>query len=248
MLIDWMTVIAQIVNFFTLVWLLNRFLFKPVLRVVQERNQKIKKELEDAHKEKETAQQTKEALEKEKELFQQQKGLILIQAEKEAQEEKLKLMAEVQQEYHEQKKLLEKRLRQEQEELIESIQTGVAEEAFAIAKKTLQAVASASLEKEIGWLFLRKMKELSQEEIQALQAEIRQFPQSVSIRSAFPLPPEVKEEVGLLLRTIFGEAIPLSYEVNQEVLCGVQLVTVGHRVGWNIAEYISGMKESVCVR
>jgi len=36
-LIDWFTVIAQIINFLVLVYLLKRFLYGPIIRVIDER-------------------------------------------------------------------------------------------------------------------------------------------------------------------------------------------------------------------
>ena len=48
MSVNWFTVAAQIVNFLILVWLLKRFLYKPVLTVMNKRQQKIKDELEQA--------------------------------------------------------------------------------------------------------------------------------------------------------------------------------------------------------
>ena len=41
MLIDWFTVGAQVLNFLILVWLLKRFLYKPVLAAVDGREQRI---------------------------------------------------------------------------------------------------------------------------------------------------------------------------------------------------------------
>jgi len=46
--INWFTVIAQIVNFLILVWLLKRFLYKPVLKAIAEREQKIASRLDAA--------------------------------------------------------------------------------------------------------------------------------------------------------------------------------------------------------
>lgn len=37
MKINWFTVIAQVINFLILVWLLRRFLYKPVLNAIAER-------------------------------------------------------------------------------------------------------------------------------------------------------------------------------------------------------------------
>ena len=41
MLIDWFTVGAQVVNFLILVWLLRRFLYKPVLAAIDAREKKV---------------------------------------------------------------------------------------------------------------------------------------------------------------------------------------------------------------
>ena len=48
MLIDWFTVGAQALNFIILVWLLKRFLYKPILNAVDAREQRIAAELADA--------------------------------------------------------------------------------------------------------------------------------------------------------------------------------------------------------
>jgi len=41
MLIDWFTVGAQVINFAILVWLLKRFLYKPILAAVDAREARI---------------------------------------------------------------------------------------------------------------------------------------------------------------------------------------------------------------
>jgi F-type H+-transporting ATPase subunit b len=41
MLIDWFTVGAQALNFLILVWLLKRFLYKPILDAIDAREKRI---------------------------------------------------------------------------------------------------------------------------------------------------------------------------------------------------------------
>ncbi len=48
MLIDWFTVIAQILNFLILVWLLKHFLYKPILNAIDAREKKVADELANA--------------------------------------------------------------------------------------------------------------------------------------------------------------------------------------------------------
>ena len=45
MLIDWFTIIAQALNFLILAWLLKRFLYRPVLNALDEREKLIASEL-----------------------------------------------------------------------------------------------------------------------------------------------------------------------------------------------------------
>ena len=48
MLIDWFTVGAQVLNFVVLVWLLKRFLYKPVLNAIDAREKRVAAEAADA--------------------------------------------------------------------------------------------------------------------------------------------------------------------------------------------------------
>lgn len=48
MLIDWFTLIAQLVNFLILAWLLKRFLYHPIVAALDAREKKIASELQHA--------------------------------------------------------------------------------------------------------------------------------------------------------------------------------------------------------
>ena len=49
MQIDWFTVVAQIVNFLTLVGLLKKFLYGPIIRAMDDRERRIASRLEEAN-------------------------------------------------------------------------------------------------------------------------------------------------------------------------------------------------------
>ena len=72
--VDLPKLIFQVVNFLLLLYLLNRFLFKPVLKLLDERESRIKKGLEDA-----------EAAAKDRELAKAEREAALDEARKEAQ-------------------------------------------------------------------------------------------------------------------------------------------------------------------
>src|SRR5690554_7829907 len=65
MSIDWITVAAQLANFLLLVWLLKRFLYRPILKGIDAREAEIAKRLA-------AAKEAKENADAEKQRYQQQ--------------------------------------------------------------------------------------------------------------------------------------------------------------------------------
>ena len=72
--VDWFKLLAQIVNFLVVLYLINRFGFKPMLRLMDQRAARIKKGLEDA-----------EAAERDRALAQAEREAAVAEARKEAQ-------------------------------------------------------------------------------------------------------------------------------------------------------------------
>ena len=62
MLIDWFTVIAQIVNFLILVALLKHFLWGRLVRVIDDREQRVATQVAEAEKKNKTAEQKLEQI------------------------------------------------------------------------------------------------------------------------------------------------------------------------------------------
>lgn len=96
--IDWRLLIAQVINFVILFFLLKKFLFKPVLGLLEKRREKIEKSMRDAERiEKELAairekreeiiktanQKAEEILHEVKEIAESQKTKILSDTKKE---------------------------------------------------------------------------------------------------------------------------------------------------------------------
>jgi F-type H+-transporting ATPase subunit b len=92
MLIDWFTVAAQALNFLILVWLMKRFLYKPILNAIDAREKLIAKELADADAKKAEAQKEHEEFQKKNEEFDQQRAALLTKATDEAKTERERLL------------------------------------------------------------------------------------------------------------------------------------------------------------
>ncbi len=77
MLIDWFTVGAQALNFIILVWLLKRFLYKPILNAVDAREKRIAAELADADAKKTEARRERDEFQRKNKEFDQQRAATL---------------------------------------------------------------------------------------------------------------------------------------------------------------------------
>lgn len=62
--IDWVRLVLQIVNFLILLFLLQRLLFKPILRLMDQRASKIRESIDEAHRMQRLADEIREMNEK----------------------------------------------------------------------------------------------------------------------------------------------------------------------------------------
>ena len=92
MLIDWFTVAAQALNFLILVWLLKRFLYKPILNAIDAREKRIATELADADAKKAEARQERDEFNRKNKEFDKQRTALLTKAEDEATAERQRLL------------------------------------------------------------------------------------------------------------------------------------------------------------
>src|SRR5271156_1984915 len=92
--IDWFTVAAQAVNFLILVWLLKRFLYKPILHAIDERERGIAAQFAQAETKKAEAQKERDDARHKIEAFDQERASLLKKATDEANAERQRLLDE----------------------------------------------------------------------------------------------------------------------------------------------------------
>lgn len=97
--IDWRLLAAQLINFLILVFIMYKFLYKPVINLLDSRKEKIEKGLRDAEKLGEELEKTKELRDREIKKAKQEAMAIVEEAQRVAevsgQEIKAKTKAEV---------------------------------------------------------------------------------------------------------------------------------------------------------
>jgi F-type H+-transporting ATPase subunit b len=187
MLIDWFTVGAQALNFIVLVWLMKRFLYKPILSAIDAREKKVAAELADADKKKGEAKTERDEFQHKNEALDQQRAALLKKATDEANAERERLLGEARKAADAFSAKRRETLTSDAKKLNQAVGRRVQEEVFAIARKALMDLATTSLEERMGEVFTRRLREMSGSAKTCLAKALETASNSALVRSAFEL-------------------------------------------------------------
>lgn len=245
MLIDWFTVGAQLLNFLILVWLLKRFLYRPILDAIDAREKRIAAELADADAKKAEARQERDEFQHKNEAFEQQRAALLSSATDEAKAERQRLLDEARQAVDALSARRQETLRNEAHHLNHAISLQVRQEVFAIARKALTDLATTGLEERMGEVFMRRLQALDGQAKEGFAKALKMSSEPALVRSAFDLPAEQREAIQNTLNEIFSAEIHIQFKTSPELVSGIELSTDGQKVAWSIADYLASLEKSV---
>jgi F-type H+-transporting ATPase subunit b len=232
MLIDWFTVGAQAVNFLVLVWLLKRFLYKPVLAAIDAREKRIAGELADADKRKTEAQAARDA------------SLAATQA--------LDLDAKVQgdrllKEAHAAAEALitsqKAALDGERVRLGLELKRLAGTESMNIARALLKDMAGADLDVRFTEMFVKRVGELDPKSKESFGASLERSNFVCVVSSAFPIGEPERAMIQDALNVTFSADLHLQFKTSMQVIGGVELDAYGQRLSWTIADYLTHLDD-----
>jgi F-type H+-transporting ATPase subunit b len=244
-LIDWFTVGAQALNFVVLVWLMKRFLYKPILDAIDAREKRIAAELADAAAIKAEADRERDEFQRKNEEFDQQRAALLSKATEEAKAERQRLLDDARKAAGALSVKRQEALRNDARRLNQAITRRTQHEVFAIARKALTDLATTSLEERLGEVFTRRLREMDGKVKDALGKALKAASGPALVRSAFDMPVEQRAAIQNALNGTFSAEIRVQFETAPDVISGIELTTDGHKVAWSIADYLASLEKGV---
>jgi len=245
MLIDWFTVCAQVLNFLILVWLMRRFLYKPILQAIDAREKKIAKELADADAQKAEAQKERDEFQHKNEEFDKQRAGILAKATDESKVECQRLIDKARKDSDSSRAKAREALISEQQSLGGEIARRTREEVFAIARKALADLSSTSLEERIVDVFIRKLRAIDGKEREDMKAAFKQASPASVVRSAFDLPAAQRNAVEGAIKETLDMQSPVSFQTTPDLVSGIELSASGRKIAWSIEDYLNSLSKGV---
>src|ERR1017187_3617631 len=245
MLIDWFTVGAQALNFIILVWLLKRFLYKPILNAVDAREKRIAAELADADANKAEAQKERDEFQHKNQEFDQQRAALLSKATDEANAERQRLLEDARKAADALSAKRQEALRRDADNLNQAIRRRTQQEVFAIARKALMDLATTSLEERIGEVFTRRLRTMDGKAKEGLAEVLKTASEPALVRTAFDLPAAQRAAIQNALNETFSAEVHVRFETAPDLVSGVELTTNGQKIAWSIADYLASLETVV---
>jgi F-type H+-transporting ATPase subunit b len=245
MLIDWFTVGAQALNFLILVWLMKRFLYKPILRAIDAREKRIATQLAAADAKRAEAQKERDEFQQRNEEFDQQRAGLLSKATHEAKAERERLLDEARKAADALSAKRQETLANDARNLNQTITRRTQAEVFAIARKALADLAATSLEERMGEVFTRRLRELNGEPKHGLAEALKTASEPALVRSAFDLPADQRAAIQNALNETFASEVRVRFETAPDLVSGIELNTNGRKVAWSIADYLASLENAV---
>lgn len=243
MLIDPLTVVAQIINFLILVVLLKRFLYGPITRAMEVRKQTIIDQLAQAEQQETRAKEEAQRLQQMQQDFAAHREQRLAELRSQLEDERLTLLERAEDEVESARDRWYRGIAQEKSAVLRACQQQATYQLTQTLRQVLTDLADASLEQQIVNRFLVRLAQLPDTEHTRLCTALTNA-ESIQIYSSFPLSAETQQAITEELRAI-GPFSQIQYEVNSKLGCGLELNVPGYCLDWNLAKYVEILEQNL---
>lgn len=233
--IDWITVSAQVLNFLVLVWLLKRFLYQPVIRAMDRREQSIRNRVDDAVQREQLAEKERDTYQNRIAELEAKREELLEEARQSARQTRSQLLDEAREETARARTNWMREVSEEKSAFIDGLRTQTLEVVDLIARNALRDLADETLEEKMAHSLARQIHHLQQE----LRDALRNSKDAIVINSAFELSSSVRSALTRTIHEQVGSAVAVNYARNADLICGIELIGGGLRIAWNLSDYLN---------
>lgn len=235
MSVDWITVIAQIVNFLVLIWLLKKFLYRPILDGIDAREAEITERMHVANQAEEKAQATEAEYLEQIVLLKASETALTDTARQKAEAARDVLLADAQELFENERKDWEYHLEQESRKYIAELHKTGASALLELTRKALGDLAGETLEERIVAHVVTRLKPVSAELLKASDGST-----DAIATTRDPLPQAAREQLMSDLKKILP-IVTLHFETDAKQSLGLILRMGGAQVAWTVDTYIEGL-------
>ena len=242
MQLDWFTFGAQIVNFLILLWLLQRFLYKPVQQVMQKREQEITDRLEEARLTLEDAREKLSEYQQKLDQLAENEKAMMAESRQEAEEYRKNLLTEARYEIEKIQDRWRKTIEEEKEQFLTELEEQSFGKILDAVQKIIAELSGQELEHHVLTTFIQKIEKITPEQIQTFTES---SDHKLDVTTAFPLKEKDQHKIEAILQEVFTDDIECQFEQEPELGLGIEIRTSGWKMGWNLRSYLEEMRSEL---
>ncbi|MDJ0921917.1 MAG: hypothetical protein QNI84_12385 [Henriciella sp.] len=243
MSIDWVTVSAQILNFLVLIWLLNKLLYKPVLKVISEREAFVRTNLQNAEALKQEADQLRVEVARDRDKLEATRDDLLQKARDEVTRLEREGRHKAREAGLDEQKQWQDTLAIRKHEMSKAIAARTTPLVIASAQKCLSDLATEDVQDATIRRFLKALQSLSGED----RTRLATFLSSDEINIVLPRTPKasVLKTIRSALRDIAQTAVNTKIVIDGKLTLGIVLKSNNQTYDWTVDRYLEGLEQNV---
>ncbi len=230
---DLFTFAATIVNFLILVALLRIFLYKRVVKAVEDRQARIENRWNEAETAREDAERSRQEYREKTEELEEDEHRLKEEARRKAADKEEELVNRAKREVEERKREWIESLEREKERTLRRFRQTAAEDLMTALRRILADLADVDLERAVVDRFLEKLNGGAAADLEEAERII--------VRTGFSMPKEfrndllsgIEEKTGVDLK---GKEI--SFETDEDLVLGIEIEARNKKIAWNADRYI----------
>lgn len=244
MQIDWLTVVAQIVNFLLLVWLLRWALYRPLSRTVQARKDEVARRLTDAETARAEAEAAAAAHREATSALERNRANHLKRAEEDATVIRTEMIDAAKAEIATRRADWHAELDDEKAAFLDRLRYRAGKSFVAVARNVLTEMADQDLIDRMALVFAARLAELDAGDRAKLH-KAAAAGVGLHVLSSLPLSTEAQKVVGKAVRQLMETEDEIVFEQSPDLECGIILRVGSRHVGWTIGENLDAFEQEV---
>ncbi len=251
--INWFTFFAQIINFLIVLYLLKRFLYSPIIKMMAEREAQITARFKEAEEMAQRASDEADAYQAERQEMDASREALMSEATEAAAERRNALIREARAEVDSTQSSWYAAIEHEKQRFLQDILARMGEMIFHIARDALTDLANVELEEAISFAFLDKLRIRSTNS--HLENDLTIEPDEVIVvRSAYELTPDLQDRIRRVLtdtdpQDASTETTPsdmnVTFQESPDLICGIEAQFSSRRIAWSLRDYLDSYAEQL---
>jgi len=241
--LNWSTFLLEIINFLVLVWILKRFLYRPVLTVLEKRREEIEQSLKEANNHHTQAIELEQQYKKRLENWAIEKQQLKDTLQQKILIERTQKLEQLETELANEREKTEVVAQRHLAESLRQYQQKAHKQGARFVTLLLNAVASEELESRLFDLLIKTFENLDEERQVTLVNACKKSSEAITVTSAYTLSESKQQKLEQKLNTLCKQPVKVNYIQDPQLKAGLRLLVGASILSINLQDELNGFVE-----